>query len=120
MAEALFNARAPAGWRAGSAGTDPRGTVRAEAVAVMHEIGLDISQHVPRALAEVLGPDVEVVVGLCAEEACPVVPGVRTLHWPLPNPAGQPAAVYRAIRDDLVQRITRLIEELPRGSAGTG
>jgi protein-tyrosine-phosphatase len=88
MAEGLFNARAPAGWRAGSAGTDPGQQVRPEAVAVMREAGIDISRQVPKSIAAAMAPDVEVVVGLCAEEACPVIPGTRMLHWPLPNPAG--------------------------------
>ncbi len=74
MAEGLFNARAPAGWRAGSAGTEPAKRVRPEAIAVMREIGIDISGQRPKGLSDVLGPDVALVIGLCAEEACPVVP----------------------------------------------
>lgn len=117
MAEALFNAAAPPGWRAGSAGTEPAAAVRPEAVAVMAEAGLDISGQRPKALADVLGPDVALVVGLCAEEACPVVPGVRMEHWPLPNPAGRELAVYREIRDELRRRIDGLIASLRRSDA---
>lgn len=113
MAEALFNAAAPPGWRAGSAGTEPAAAVRREAVAVMAEAGLDISTQRPKALSDVLGPDVALVVGLCAEEACPVVPGATMAHWPLPNPAGQDIAVYREIRHELRRRIHDLIASLP-------
>src|SRR3972149_1893073 len=86
MAEALFNAAPPPGWRARSAGTEPKGRVRPEAIAVMGEVGLDISRQVPKRLDQALGPDVALVVGLCAEEICPVVPGARSLHWPLADP----------------------------------
>lgn len=112
MAEALFNAAAPPGWRAGSAGTEPAITVRPEAVAVMRELGLDLSGQRPKSLADALGPDVSLVIGLCAEEACPVVPGATMEHWPLANPAGRDIAVFREIRDELRSRIGELIARL--------
>ncbi len=112
MAEALFNAAAPPGWRAGSAGTEPAADVRPEAAAAMAEIGLDISAQRPKALADVLGPDVALVIGLCAEEACPVVPGAKMEHWPLPNPAGRDLAFFREVRDELRRRINDLIARL--------
>ena len=114
MAEALFNALAPAGWRAGSAGTEPSTQVRPEAVTVIREIGIDISSHRPMHLRDVLGPDVGLVVGLCQEEACPVVPGARSEHWPLPDPSGKDLAFFRDLRDDLRQRVTDLAARLPQ------
>lgn len=118
MAEGLFNARAPEGWRASSAGTEPALNVRPEAIVVMREIGIDISGQWPKGLRDILGPDVALVIGLCAEEACPVVPGARSEHWPLPDPAGtKDPHVYRQIRDELNRRIDDLIRRLP--SAGT-
>ena len=112
MAEALFNAASPPGWRAGSAGTEPGQAVRPEAVTVMAEIGLDISAQRPKALSTVLGPDVALVVGLCAEEACPVVPGAQMEHWPLLNPAGRDIAFFRETRDELRRRIAELTRRL--------
>ncbi len=112
MAEALFNAAPPAGWRARSAGTEPAAQVRPEAVAVMGEVGLDISDRRPKGLDEGLGPDVALVIGLCAEEACPVVPGARSLHWPLPAPRPGDLADHREIRDTLFGRIVRLRADL--------
>ncbi|MGH2360980.1 MAG: hypothetical protein ACRDGM_10645, partial [bacterium] len=112
MAEALFNAAAPEGWRAGSAGTDPSGTVRDAAVAAMREIGLDIGGHVPRSLATSLGPDLELVVGLCAEEAGPIVPGIRSLHWPVPTPAGGGIDRDREARDLLQCLVRDLVGDL--------
>ncbi len=112
MAEGLFNALAPAGWRAGSAGTDPGDRVRDEAVAAMRETGIDISDHRPKSMEAAMGSDVQLVVGLCAEEACPVLPGVRSLHWPLPDPSGGGIEKFRAVRDDLSQRIRALARDL--------
>lgn len=120
MAEALFNAAPPPGWRARSAGTEPKERVRPEAVAVMAELGIDISRQVPKRLDQALGPDVALVVGLCAEEACPVVPGARSLHWPLPDPRPGDLDHHREIRDDLRRRTADLIGDLARGQMPAG
>ena len=47
----------------------------------------------------------------CGDE-CPYVPGKRYLDWELPDPAGQPAAAVRAIRDEISSRVRRLVAEL--------
>lgn len=112
MAEGVFNALAPASWTARSAGTDPQGAVRSEAIAALREIGIDISHHRPKSIEDALAPDVEMVIGLCAEEACPVIPGARSLHWPLPNPAERPLTAFREIRDELSRRIRALLHTL--------
>ena len=112
MAEALFNAAPPPGWRARSAGTEPKARVRPEAIAVMREVGIDISRQVPKRLDQALGPDVALVVGLCVEEACPVVPGARSLHWPLPDPRPGDLDHHREIRDELRERVKQLVAEL--------
>lgn len=116
MAEGLFNADPPPGWRARSAGTEPKPALRPEALAVMREVGVDISAQRPKGMAEALGPDVALVVGLCAEEACPVVPGARSLHWPLPDPRPGDLEHMRALRDELRRRIAALRTALEAGA----
>ncbi|MDR7509548.1 MAG: arsenate reductase ArsC [Armatimonadota bacterium] len=118
MAEGLFNSMAPPGWRASSAGTEPAARVRPQAVEVMREVGIDISGHRPTHLRDALGPDVALVVGLCAEEACPVIPGAASEHWPLPDPAGTTdLQFYRDLRDELRRRIAELVRRLPDETA---
>jgi len=79
----------------------------------MREIGVDISGHRPKHLRDALGSDVALVIGLCAEEACPVVPGAKSEHWPLRDPSGTTDLnVYRELRDDLRSRIADLIARL--------
>ncbi len=79
----------------------------------MREAGIDISAYRPKSIEAARGPDVRLVIGLCAEEACPVIPGAESLYWPLPDPAGGPIAAYREVRDELSRRIRDLISELP-------
>lgn len=79
----------------------------------MKEIGIDISGHRPKHLRDALGSDVALVIGLCAEEACPVVPGAQSEHWPLRDPAGSADLnVYRTLRDELRGRIADLLPRL--------
>ncbi len=79
----------------------------------MREIRIDISGHRPKYLRDALGPDVALLIGLCEEEACPVVPGAQSGHWPLRDPAGSSDLnVYRKLRDELRRRIDALIARL--------
>lgn len=79
----------------------------------MRELGIDISAARPKHLREALGSDGAVVVGLCEEEACPVVPGARSEHWPLRDPAGsKDLQIYRQLRDELRRRIAELTARL--------
>lgn len=99
-----------------SAGSAPS-TVHPLAVRVMAEVGVDISPHRSKSVDDLQLDDVDVVVTLCAEEVCPVFLGAaRRLHWPLPDPAAvvgdeeERLAAFRAVRDDLLQRIRSLEE----------
>lgn len=78
----------------------------------MREAGIDISAHRPKSIDAAMGPDVRLVIGLCAEEACPVIPGIRSLHWPLPNPPARSMSAFREVRDELSRRIRLLIADL--------
>lgn len=101
-----------------SAGSNPS-KVNPFAVEVMAEVGIDISGHASKSVNEIDLSAVGLVVSLCAEEVCPVLPGpVRRLHWPVPNPAfGDPAATpeeirarFRAARDQIRERILTLAD----------
>jgi protein-tyrosine-phosphatase len=54
--------------------------------------------------------DLVVTMG-CGDE-CPYVPDKRYIDWELPDPAGQPRAAVRAIRDEISARVQRLVAEL--------
>ncbi|HEY3247440.1 MAG TPA: arsenate reductase ArsC [bacterium] len=112
MVEAFFNAVAPPGWRAGSAGTAPATQIMPQTYEVMRELGFALKGQYPKSLDEALGPDVALVIGLCAEEACPVIPGVPNEHWPLPDPVGRDLNFVRGIRDDLRLRVADLVRRL--------
>ncbi len=114
MAEGLARAAAPPGWTVSSAGSDP-GCLSSRAVAVMAEIGIDISSHRSKGLDEVPLGDADRVVTLCAEEACPVIPSrVEHLDWAMRDPAAvagtaeEELDAFRDVRDEIQRRVARL------------
>ena len=118
IAEGIASSIAPTGVIVSSAGSNPT-SVRPEAVAVLHEIGIDISRQVSKGLDEVERP-VDAVVTLCAEEVCPVwLEDVPHIHWALPDPvigiAGEKKTLdaFRKARDELVRRINMVLHGQP-------
>jgi arsenate reductase (thioredoxin) len=117
MAEGLFRALGGERVEAFSAGTVAT-AVRPEAIAVMNELGIDISTHESKTLDRFLGEQFDEVVTVCddANEACPIFPGARRRHWSIDDPsrvAGSETermTAFRSARDELRQRIeTELI-----------
>lgn len=116
-----------------SAGSEPS-PVNPDAIAAMAEIGIDISQQQSKSVDSIDPTAVDMVVTLCAEEVCPILPGkVKRLHWPLPNPdigTGEPdspdhnseetLARFRATRDQIKARLEVLgrLLDLPEGPQG--
>jgi protein-tyrosine-phosphatase len=111
IAERLFRKAAGAEHEARSAGAAPGREVHPEAVAVLAELGVDASDHVPRKLDEALMDWADVVVAAC-DGVCPVLPGKRNENWHLPDPMGLPLAEVRVIRDEIKRRVDTLLEEL--------
>jgi arsenate reductase len=111
MAEGIARSLAPAGTTIWSAGSRPT-NVRPEAIAVLKEIGIDISRHHAKAVAEIPAAEVDTVITLCGEEECPVFLGkAARLHWGLPDPATVSGSeterldAFRKVRDELRRRI---------------
>ena len=114
MAAAFFNALAdPSKAQAESAGTEPGDRVHPEVLAVMQEVGIELSGVKPRKLTQELAESADMLVTMGCEEACPVVPGVVPVDWPLPDPKGQPIEKVREIRDEIRRRVTDLLERGP-------
>jgi thioredoxin type arsenate reductase len=117
MAEGIARSMAPTGVKIWSAGSRPA-NVRPEAIAVLKEIGIDISGQRSKAVAAIPASEVDTVITLCAEEECPVFMGkVQRMHWELPDPAAgagtrqENLSAFRKTRDELLRRITAFLKE---------
>jgi protein-tyrosine-phosphatase len=112
MSQALFERAAGPRHQAASAGTTPGERVHPEVVEVMRELGIDLSDRVPRGLTDELARWADVVVTMGCGDECPYIPGTRYVDWDLPDPKGRPVGEVRAIRDDIAARIDGLLAEL--------
>ena len=113
MAEGLLRHDAGSVYEVFSAGTKPS-HVRPEAIAVMHEVGIDISGHRSKSVEEFAGQDFDYVITVCdnAKESCPVFPAkTKRIHWSIEDPAavqssqGEALTAFRRVRDELRARL---------------
>lgn len=113
MAEALLREIAGDHFDAFSAGTEATG-VRPNAIAVMNEIGIDISGQESKTLQRYLNEPWDYVITVCddANEACPVFPGmINRSHWSFQDPSKatgteqEQLEVYRRVRNEIAARI---------------
>ena len=120
MAEALLRHEAGDRFEVFSAGTRPS-QVRSEAIAVVNEIGVDISGQRSKPVDEFKGREFDYVITVCdnAKESCPVFPAnTRRLHWSFEDPAAaqgpeeQRKTVFRKVRDGIHARIKVFLGEL--------
>jgi protein-tyrosine-phosphatase len=112
MAAALLHHRAAGRVRVRSAGSAPAEEINPAVVAVMSEIGLDLSQEFPKPLTDESVQAADVVITMGCGDACPFYPGKRYLDWELDDPAGKSAADVRPIRDEIDRRVRELLAEL--------
>lgn len=91
-----------------SAGSAPADSINPAVVEALKEVGIDISNEIPKVLTTSAVEQSDVVITMGCGDACPFFPGKRYLDWVLPDPAGQGVADVRPIRD----QIKKLVEEL--------
>ena len=110
LAEGILRAAAGDLLEVASAGSKPAGYVHPKAIAVMQEIGIDISGHTSKHMDEFLSRRVTNVITVCgnADQACPMFPGqVNRHHWGFDDPAHATGteeeilAVFRRVRDEI-------------------
>ena len=110
MAAALFNSLVnPTQARAVSAGTDPGTQVHPEVLAVMNEVGIDLSAATPTKLTPELAGTANMLITMGCGDACPYVPGLIRDDWPLADPKGRSLDEVRSIREDIRRRVEALI-----------
>jgi protein-tyrosine-phosphatase len=112
MAAAFFNQLADRQKaQAVSAGTEPGLRVHPEVLAVMQEIGIDLSNAKPQKLTEKLARNAQLLITMGCGDKCPYVPNLRRDDWPLRDPKGQPMDEVRAIRDEIRERVQSLLNK---------
>jgi len=112
MAAALLDHHAAGRVRVRSAGSVPADEVNPAVVAVMAEVGLDLSKEFPKPLTDDVVAGADVVITMGCGDACPIYPGKRYLDWDLTDPAGLPMELVRPILEDIDRRVRALLDDL--------
>jgi arsenate reductase len=119
MAEGLLRHLGGDKFEVESAGT-VASFVRPQAIAVMAEIGIDITRHRSKCLDEFLGTSFDLVITVCdsAAENCPIFPGpAKRIHWSFDDPAEatgtepEKLAAFRRIREEIRERLLMFIKD---------
>ena len=95
-----------------SGGSEPGNEINPAAVQAMAEVGIDITNEFPKPWTDEIVQAADVVITMGCGDACPIFPGKRYEEWALPDPAGQSVDAVRPIRDDIEERVRRLLDEL--------
>ena len=95
-----------------SAGSAPKDSINPIAVQAMQEVGIDISNNVPKVLTPEAVQESDAVITMGCGDACPFYPGKRYEDWVLDDPAGQGIESVRIIRDEIKKRVEQLLSEL--------
>jgi arsenate reductase len=95
-----------------SGGSEPASQINPAAIAVMAEVGIDITEEFPKPWTDEIVRAADVVVTMGCGDACPLYPGKRYEDWELADPAGQDVAAVRPIRDQIRDRVEVLLSSL--------
>jgi arsenate reductase len=101
-----------------SAGSEPADQINPVAVQAMAEEGIDITAAAPEILTVDAVKDSDVVITMGCGDTCPIFPGKRYEDWDLDDPAGLGIDAVRPIRDDIRNRIEKLLTEILLSGAG--
>ena len=112
MAAAFFNQIADrTKAEAISAGTEPGSRVHPEVVAVMQEVGIDLSKAKPQKLTQEIAKHAALLITMGCGDKCPYVPGLRRDDWALTDPRGLPVDRVRLIRNEIQERVQELLNK---------
>lgn len=95
-----------------SAGSAPTGEINPVVVEALAERGIALGTAYPKPLSESVVQAADVIITMGCGDACPYFPGKRYEDWEVRDPAGQPLAVVREIRDEIQARVTDLLREI--------
>ena len=112
MAAGLVRLRSDDRIHVRSAGSTPADEINPVAIEAMEELGVDMGEAFPKPLTDEVVKAADVVITMGCGDACPIFPGKRYEDWDLEDPAGKDIQTVRRIRDELDERVQRLIAEL--------
>jgi arsenate reductase (thioredoxin) len=112
MAAALLDHYAEGRVHVRSAGSEPADRINPNVVAAMSELGIDVNKEFPKPMTDEIVKAADAVITMGCGDACPIYPGKRYEDWEVDDPAEADLEGVRRIRDDIDQRVRRLLSEV--------
>jgi protein-tyrosine-phosphatase len=112
MAAGLLDQLANGRVQVRSAGSEPADEIHPAVVDAMAEVGVDISKEFPKPVTDELVRAADAVVTMGCGDACPIYPGKRYEDWEVDDPADADLEDVRRIRDQISERVRKLLDEL--------
>ena len=118
IAHGLLNDLASANFEVFSAGSHPS-KVHPISIAVMEEIGIDISKHTSDHIDDYMNKDIDIVITVCdnANNVCPIFPdNVKRIHWSIDDPFRNwnfdlnQLSTFRETREEIKSRLLKFIQ----------
>lgn len=120
LAEALFNAIAPPGWRAESAGVQAAPAINPVVFDLLQEIGIRLGPKTPRTVTPEMISRASRVVTFGCLDRCPIGAKDKAEDWPIPGATGKNTNELRAIRDELQRPVGGLASRLSTAVTAKG
>jgi protein-tyrosine-phosphatase len=95
-----------------SAGSRPSSTIDPLVIDVMKEKGIDLSVKHPKSLNDLPPVEMDYLITMGCEEACPAIPAKRIIEWEIPDPKGKSIDVFREVRNMIEDKIRALFAEI--------
>ena len=117
IAEGFFKKYAGRSIACSSAGTLPADRVNPDAIAVMKQVGIDISTNKPKVLTSEMLDHASMIInmGCIDNDSCPaaLLKSSKAMEdWGIEDPAGKPIENMREIRDQIERKVVNLIRQL--------
>jgi arsenate reductase len=112
MAAALLDRYADGRVHVRSAGSEPADQVNPAVVEAMSELGVDLSKEFPKPMTDEVVRAADAVITMGCGDACPIYPGKRYEDWEVDDPAEADLEGVRRIRNEISQRVRRLLDEV--------
>jgi len=96
-----------------SAGSKPSGTLNPQAIAVMKEIGIDISKQKSKGFDQIKDIEFDYAITMGCNDVCPVFLAKNKLNWQIDDPKDKPIEFFRKVRDEIRNKISQFLDNLP-------
>ena len=95
-----------------SAGSHPSSHINPLAIEAMKEKNIDLSGRRPKGLSDLPPVEMDYLITMGCEEACPAIAARKIIEWQIPDPKGKPIDEVRKIRDMLEAKVKKLLKEM--------